>query len=197
MYVVHRVTVAAAAPGHLCRDAERSVDKIAVCRSAIKKRRRVEPTIYNIARTKMFSVLGGDIRPGDFVFAGRDNGTTAVCQIHSFVNQQNINVVWWVESDAPPPLCPILFQNVLRSQFIKLFPDSESVIISDDVVDIAFVFGAEILENKWTDLAGMSRVFFYKISQPQTVQLPSCRKLSLPDMVFFTKFERKGKQDDV
>ncbi len=111
---------------------------------------------------KMINILGGYIVPGDFIFARKRNDMAGVCQVQIITSPQNIRVVWWVESDVAPPLCPDVYPNLLRSNFTELFAEDASFITFEDVIDLAFIFRAEVLENVWTDLAGMSRVFFFQ-----------------------------------
>jgi hypothetical protein len=108
----------------------------------------------------VISNLGADIIAGDFLTSRKGSGAMAVCQVVNFIFPHSLKVVWWEEPDNAPPLDPLLFPNLQRSQFVELAPGDSSTILSNDVHDIAFVFRAETLEHIWTDLAGMSRVFF-------------------------------------
>jgi hypothetical protein len=110
-------------------------------------------------------ILKANINPGDFFSAHRDcssNEIMVICQVRQLIYPQNLEVLWWVESDKEPALCPDSFPNLLRSRVRELVADTASVIHFDDAVDVAFVFRAEAVENMWTDLSGM-RIFFYKI----------------------------------
>jgi hypothetical protein len=108
----------------------------------------------------MSMLLGGDVYPGDFLFARQDDGAVAVCQVHAIVPPRSMKIMWWIERDNGPPLCPDMFRNILECKVIELHPSLESIVWYDDVVDVAFVFRPEVLEKVWTDVAGMSRVFF-------------------------------------
>jgi hypothetical protein len=109
----------------------------------------------------VISNLGADIIAGDFIFSRKDTGAMAVCQVANFIFPQSLKVVWWEEPNNAPPLDPSLFPNLQRSQLAELVPRASSIISCNDVHDIAFVFWVEIIEHTWTDLAGMSRVFFF------------------------------------
>jgi hypothetical protein len=103
--------------------------------------------------------LGADIVPGDFHFSWKDTGATAVCQVQRFIFPQSLEVVWWEEPYSCSPLNPKIFPNLLRSRLIELSPKNSSIILCNDVLDILFIFKAEVIEHIWTDLAGMTRVF--------------------------------------
>jgi hypothetical protein len=95
---------------------------------------------------------------------------------------------WWKEKMNSLPICPNAYQNIVRSRLRELSPAESgtcSVIHCNDVVDVAFVFSAEVLEHMWTDLAGMTKVFFTRIlnhipfSLTITKSYPSCIWFSL------------------
>jgi hypothetical protein len=108
--------------------------------------------------------LGADIVPGDFVVAKKHSSSNGVCRVRCIVLPKSFEVEWWKEKMNSPPICPTAYQNIIRSRLRELSPaeSATSVIHSNDVVDVAFVFSAEVLENMWTDLAGMTKVFFYE-----------------------------------
>jgi hypothetical protein len=107
----------------------------------------------------MSMLLGGNVYPGDFLFARQDDGAVTVCQVHAIVPPRSMKIMWWIEHDNGPPLCLDMFRNILECKVIELHPSLESIVWYDDVVDVAFVFRPEVLEKVWTDVAGMSRVF--------------------------------------
>jgi hypothetical protein len=135
--------------------------------------------------------LGADILPGDFIFSRKDNGATAVCQVISFIFPQSLEVVWWEEAESTLPLDPRMFPNILRARFIELSPQASSVILFNDVLDIAFIFRAEVTENFWTDLAGMSRVFFTR--SPAHLPFSSLVAESYPCRIWFSLLHVKEK----
>jgi hypothetical protein len=103
---------------------------------------------------------GADISPGDFVLANRGN-SRCVCCIKRVIPSQSFEVVWWSEVSEGAPMCPNTFPNLLQSKIIEISADdSTSVICCSDINDVAFVFSAEIIEQWWADVSGMSRVFF-------------------------------------
>ncbi len=135
--------------------------------------------------------LGADIAPGDFLFSRKDSGAVAVCQVHSFRFPQSLEVVWWEEPDSASPLDPKIFPNLLRGRFIELSPQASSVILCNDVLDIAFIFKAEVMEHFWTDLAGMSRVFFTR--SPDHMPFSSLVVESYPCRIWFSLLHLKEK----
>ena len=135
--------------------------------------------------------LGADIIAGDFIFSCKDTGATAVCQVQHFIFPESLKVVWWEEPDNALPLDPRLFPNLQRSHFVELVPQASSIILCNNILDLAFVFRAEVMENMWTDLAGMSRVFFTR--HPGHVPF-SCHVVeSYPCRIWFSLLHLKEK----
>jgi hypothetical protein len=108
------------------------------------------------------AALGADIVPGDFIVAKRHDSSNVVCNVRRVVLPHSLEVVWWRETNKAPSVCPNLYQNVVRSRVREIYADESatSVIPCESIVDIAFVFSAEVLEHIWTDVGGMTRVFF-------------------------------------
>jgi hypothetical protein len=71
-----------------------------------------------------------------------------------------LEVVWWLSPVLPQPLCPIRFENLHKCRAQELSPSAFSVIKHSDVMEIAFIFSAEILEELWVDFAGITHVYF-------------------------------------
>jgi len=106
------------------------------------------------------NIGGADIGAGDFVIANRLS-SSCVCYISSLLAPNQLEVVWWSEVTEAPPICPNTFPNLLQSNIVEISAEhATSVIHCNDITDIAFVFTAEVIEHWWTDLAGMTRVFF-------------------------------------
>ena len=115
------------------------------------------------------AALGGvDINPGDFIIAKSNDASIAVCRHYPHF----LEVEWWRERTDAPPLCPNLHENVLRCKVKEVSVDEfvTSVIPCGSVVDLAFVFSVDAIEHVWTDVAGMSQVFFYKGNQSCSFQ---------------------------
>ncbi len=112
--------------------------------------------------------LRADIVPGDFLMARKVERNTsfsmAVCQVRHVLVDERIEVVWWVEGSAAPPLCPESYENLHRCRAWEVFEDSTSVINQSDVFDVAFVFSADLLEKLWVDFLGMANVFFTRVA---------------------------------
>jgi hypothetical protein len=98
--------------------------------------------------------LSADILPGYFLLAYRER-CLAVCQVKDFIIPDNVKVVWWMPPVLPQPLCPIKFENLHKCRGQELSPSTSSVIKRNDVIEIAFVFSAELLEELWVDFAGI------------------------------------------
>ncbi len=109
------------------------------------------------------AALGGVvIVPGDFVVAKSNDGSHTVCRVMNTILPHSFEVVWWRERVAAPPLCPNAHENLLRCKVKEVSADDSatSVIHCSCVVDVAFVFSSDDLEHVWTDVAGMSKVYF-------------------------------------
>jgi hypothetical protein len=131
--------------------------------------------------------LGADILPGDFLLAQRNQSaplSLAVCQVKRFLSPHQLEVVWWIEPAVATPLCPEKFENLLKCRVQELSKDVSSVICHDDVMDIAFVFSADILEELWVDVAGMTCVFFTRCEnhRPFSPEIAD----SYPSRIWFT-----------
>ncbi len=57
-------------------------------------------------------------------------------------------------------MCPEKFENLHRCRARKVSPGASCIINHDALIEIAFVFSTEILEEFWLDFAGMMHVFF-------------------------------------
>lgn len=130
--------------------------------------------------------LGADILAGDLFIAKTDDSSKVVCQVRCVIFPWSLEVVLWRESNDAPPLCLQLHKNLLRSNVRELYAEAaSSVILCSNVVDIAFVFQAEVLEHFWIDISGMTRVLFMRSAghvafSPNVVEIfPSCIWYSL------------------
>jgi hypothetical protein len=75
----------------------------------------------------------------------------------NIVLSEQLEVTWWVLNAAAPTLCPIKFENLIRCRIVEVFLEANPGSIHvDAVVNIAFVFHADVLEKQWVDCAGMS-----------------------------------------
>ncbi len=120
----------------------------------------------------VISSLGAAIVPGDFLIARRadcQSSMGVVFQVRHSINDEQVEIVWWSGRDDAPALCPVLYENLHRCRARELFEDSTTTIINPgDMIDVAFVFTADLLEQFWVDVAGMSNVFFYSCSKSHT-----------------------------
>jgi len=99
------------------------------------------------------------------------------------VSPEDVRVSWWLtrkemESqgivDLPPPVSSDAFTNLIKCQIKEVIEDFSTVsqITVFHVLDLAFVFHANILETQYLNCAGMVRVFF------------TCNRFK--DSIFFT-----------
>ncbi len=111
--------------------------------------------------------------PGYFIAACVDNHL-AVYEVRHFINIQSLEVLRWLELDAAWPICPRMLENLRRPRVKEIVADTTSIIEKDGVIDLAFAFWVDVLENYWNGVAGLTR-FFYKINRPSIAQLLCCR----------------------
>jgi len=78
-------------------------------------------------------------------------------------------VVRWVEPVDAPPIFPRTFDYVICLKVKELVAGSSTIISVRDVIDVAFVFTPELLQHFWTDVTGMTRVYFTR--SPSTLPL--------------------------
>jgi hypothetical protein len=113
------------------------------------------------------------VTSGDFLLARRtaDHLCPSVCVMQEVVSPEDVRVSWWLtreemESqgivDLPPPVSSDAFTNLIKCQIKEVIEDFSTVsqITVFHVLDLAFVFHANILETQYLNCAGMVRVFF-------------------------------------
>jgi hypothetical protein len=135
--------------------------------------------------------LGADIVPGDFLIAKKNSSSNAVCHVTRVVFPDRLEVEWWKEKANAPPICPNAYQNILRYRLRELYPADSctSVIYCHSVVDVAFIFSAEVVEHVWPDLAGMTKVFFMR--QPNHLPFSLHVIDSFPSRIWFSLLSLK------
>ncbi len=106
--------------------------------------------------------LGSVILPGDFIVFKSGEGVE-VCQLKRSLSSLLVEVVVWIEAVDAPPLCSRTYDNLIRSKVKELVVGTQTRINSNDIIDIAFVFSPDALEQYWPDVAGMKRVYFTRV----------------------------------
>jgi hypothetical protein len=124
---------------------------------------------------------------GDFLIAARDGNASAigVCIICEVILPSNVKVTWWltcqelegrrvVRVPTPPHISD--YSNLLKCRLNEVFEDciGVSVISINDVHDIAFVFHLDVLEKKFVNCAGMSRVYFSRYCIQRNGEFSTC-----------------------
>jgi hypothetical protein len=117
------------------------------------------------------------ITAGDFLIAKQVSNSTSsfVCIIREVVLPSELRVLWWLTREEleaqrnirlPPPPSISEYNNLLKCKVKEVFEDCSSTdkISVYDVCDMAFVFHPDLLEKKYVNCAGMSRVFFLPLS---------------------------------
>jgi len=89
-----------------------------------------------------------------------------VCRVQRSLDNEQLEIVWWEKSEVAPPLCPVTYGNLHRCKVEELFEGDVGSINHRDVIDIAFVFFPDLLEQFWVDIAGMTNVFFTRVENP-------------------------------
>ncbi len=69
-------------------------------------------------------------------------------------------VAKWIPSVVAPPLCPEKLENLHKCRAHELCQGTSSIIHQDNLIEIVFVFSADMLEEFWVDFTGMSDVYF-------------------------------------
>jgi len=131
--------------------------------------------------------LGAELLPGDFILAHCNELTfesMAVCQLIDVILPSSLEVLWWIPPVQAQPLCPNRFVNLLKCKVVELSPSTSSVINNDNVVEVAFVFSAEMLEEMWVNCAGMTQVFFTR--QPNHCPFSVVVSESYPRRIWFS-----------
>jgi hypothetical protein len=94
-----------------------------------------------------------------------------VCQVDNIISDKELLVTWWLPDDFLPnallienrqPLILSEHNNEYKCKFLEvtMLTSSQSVLEISSVVDVAFVFHAQTLENHWVNCAGMDKVRF-------------------------------------
>jgi hypothetical protein len=80
-----------------------------------------------------------DIISGNFILAKVDDTSNDVRRVISISLPHSVEVVWWREAATAPPLCPNLYENVIRSRINELSADGSATLVISCacIVDIA------------------------------------------------------------
>jgi hypothetical protein len=113
------------------------------------------------------------VTSGDFLLARRtaDGLHPSVCVMQEVAAPEDVRVSWWLtreemESqgvvDLPPPVSGDTFMNLVKCQIKEVIGDfyNAAQIAAFHVLDLVFVFHADILELQYLNCTGMVRVFF-------------------------------------
>jgi (2Fe-2S) ferredoxin len=114
----------------------------------------------------VISQFRADIVPGDFLIArkaGLQSSSHVVCRVQRPLDNEQLEIVWWEKGEASPPLCPVMYENLHRCKVEELFEGEGCIIHHSDVIDVAFVFSPDFLEQFWVDIAGMTNVFLTRV----------------------------------
>jgi hypothetical protein len=132
--------------------------------------------------------LNAVITKGDYLMAARNAASTAVtvCIVKEVILPHELRVTWWLTREQlagtrrdlrlPPPPTISAYSNVLKCRLMEVFEDcgSVSTISASNVHDIAFVFHPDVLETKFANCAGMSRVFFTRYRIKRNGEFATC-----------------------
>jgi hypothetical protein len=102
--------------------------------------------------------LSTELLPGDFILAHCNElkfESVAVCQLIDIILPTSLEVLWWIPPVQAQPLCPNRFENLLKCKAVELSPTTSSIINNDNIIEVAFVFSAEM----WVNCAGLTHVF--------------------------------------
>jgi len=113
-----------------------------------------------------------------------------LCHARSCI-PEDVRVSWWLtrkemESqgivDLPPPVSSDAFTNLIKCQIKEVIEDFSTVsqITVFHVLDLAFVFHANILEMQYLNCAGMVRVFFTRYRFKDSIFSPLNFRLHSP-----------------
>jgi len=133
-------------------------------------------------------LLGTSIFPGGFVIVC-DGNRFEGCQVSRSISEEAAEVVRWVEPVDAPPICPRTFDNAIHSKVKELVAGSSTIISVQDVIDVAFIFTPQLLQSFWTDVVGMTRVYFTR--SPSTLPFSVSVVQSYPCHIWFSLFNVK------
>jgi hypothetical protein len=129
--------------------------------------------------------IGSNTNPGGFVIAERYDGQLSVCRIFDFTAPDAALINWFPRLSPQHWVVPPIADSTLRHQTDMYQSKSKSVISSNSIVDLAFMFySGEALEEK-LNIYGIDNAYILRFHENKTgvhslkpdsecIRFPSC-----------------------